>query len=81
MPNTEYYRNRHRIRAVCIAGMMMIVIKCFIGFKVTPSIPLLLLEVVLDPVFWFFLLICVDHLTYGRKKEKSVADLIKSATE
>ena len=75
MPNNEYHRKRHRIMAVCIAGIMMIAIKCFIGFKVTPSIPLLLLEVFLDPVFWFILLICVDYLTYGRKEGKSATNL------
>jgi hypothetical protein len=79
MHDSKYHRKRQRIIAIFICGMMMIVIKCFIGFNIMPSIPLLLLQVFLDPVFWFCLLICVDYLTCGRKERKNERDFFKTA--
>jgi len=62
----------YRAIGIWVALIIIIVINCFIDFKVIPSIPLVILQVFLEPVYWFVFWLCLNQFSsVGREREKT----------
>ena len=67
----RYPRKMYRTVAIWLAFIIIIAINCAIDFKVIPSIPLVILQVFLEPVYWFFFWVCLDQFRSANRDARN----------
>ena len=63
----RYPHKMYRTVAIWLALIIVIAINCAIDFKVIPSIPLVILQVFLEPAYWFFFWVGLQQFWSARR--------------